>query len=315
MKIRLLSLATAMMLLFLSSCTKEEIVNNKVPVAEAGESQTITITENEGTVTLTGTGIDADGQVVAYEWSQVSGPNAAEIVNDGAAITEVKKLITGSYLFQLLAIDNDGATGVDTVSVTVKGPVSITLSLQPDNNPDEVVIFGNSSINESGVVTAEIGAAAWTKNGDPIALRGAFKFDLSSIPATATIKSAKLSLYSHPSPVNGHPTDEVRANYGSDNAMLIQKITNTWNPVAVTFNNQPTSTSTNQVVIPATAQPFLDLVDVDVTQLVKDMTGANANYGFFLKLQNEIYYNSRIFATSKFSDASKHPKLIVVYSN
>jgi hypothetical protein len=315
MKIKRLSTVVFALFLFLSSCTKEEIVNNKVPVAEAGESQTITISEIEGTATLTGTGVDADGQVVAYEWSQVSGPNAAEIVNDGAAITEVKKLITGTYIFQLMAIDNDGATGVDTVSVIVKGPVYVTLSLQPATNINEVAIFGNANLNETGIYSYEIGAASWTKNGDQIATRGLFKFDLTSIPANAKIKSAAFSLYSHPNPTSGHPSDEVRANYGPDNTMLIQRVTNDWTAEAVTFNNQPASTSVNQLVVPKTEQAFLDLVDLDVTQLVKDMTGTNGNYGFMIKLQTEVLFNSRIFASSKFSDASKHPKLVVIYSN
>lgn len=301
--------------LFLTNCTKEEIINNKVPIAEAGANQTISVNESEGAVTLTGTGTDSDGKIVAYEWSQVAGPNAATIVNDGAAATEVKHLIVGQYIFQLMVIDNGGATGVDTVSVTVKGPSQVTLTLRPVNNPDEVIIFGNATINETGPDTKEIGAAAWTKGGDPIALRGLLKFDLTSIPSSSTIISAKLSLYSHPAPVNGHQNDEMRANYGTDNAMLIQKVTTAWNPAAVTFNNQPSATSTNQVVIPSTDQAFLDLPDIDVTQLIKDMTGANTNNGFFFKLQNEVYYNSRIFATSEYSDASKHPKLVVTYSN
>lgn len=298
-----------------SNCTKEDIVNNKVPIAEAGENQTINIQKNEGTTTLSGTGTDADGQVVAYEWSQISGSNAATIVNDGASTTEVKHLNVGTYIFQLMVVDNDGATGVDTVSVTVKGPVEATLTLQPANNINEVSIFGNVSLNESGIYSPEMGAAAWTKNGDPIVTRWLFKFDLSSIDATAIIKSAKLSLYSHPNPTSGHQYDEVRANYGSDNTMLIQKVTNSWVPEAVTFNNQPSSISTNQVVIPSTNQAFLDLPDIDVTQLIKDMTGSNANNGFLIKLQTETIYNSRIFATSKYTDTGKHPKLVVIYSN
>lgn len=303
--------------LFLTSCQKEEIINNKVPVAEAGESQTVQVQEgvNTATATLTGAGADADGNVVAYIWSQVSGPGASEIVNEGAPVTEVKGLITGSYLFQLMVVDNDGATGVDTVSVIVKGPEYITLSLQPANNIAEVAIFGNANLNETGIYSYEMGAAAWTKNGAPIATRAIFKFDLTSVPTTATIKSARLSLYSHPNPTSGHQENEIRANYGSDNTMLIQRVTSAWTPEAVTFNNQPSGTSTNQIVIPHTTQAFLDLVDVDVTQLVKDMNGSTNNYGFLIKLQTEVYYNSRIFATSKFSDASKHPKLVVVYSN
>lgn len=300
--------------LLFSNCTKEEIVNNKTPIAEAGESRTIELKEGKGSTRLTGTGVDLDGKIVAFLWSQVSGPNSADIVSEGSASTDVKNLIKGMYLFQLMVVDDGGATGVDTVSVSVNERELITLSLQPANNPDEVVIFGNSTIDETGPYTKEIGAEAWTKNGSPVVLRAVFKFNFSSIPSSATIKNAKLSLYSHPGPINGHHSDEVRANYGSDNSMLIQKVTEAWNPETLKFNNQPSSSSTNQVVIPSTNKAFLDLVEIDVTQLVKDMTGPNSNYGFSLRLQNEVYYNSRIFASSEYSDAAKHPKLVIVYA-
>ena len=315
MKLTPLPIAALILLLLLRNCKKEDIINNKVPIAEAGESQAIQINdESRGTVTLTGVGADSDGQVTGYQWSQVSGPDAAVIVNNGAAITEIKQLITGTYIFQLMVIDDEGATGVDTVSVLVKGPQYVTLSLQPYNNTNEIHILGNSNSNMSGIGTAEIGAAAWTIDNIPVFMRAAFKFDLSSIPATAAIKSAKLTLYSNPNPINGHPDDDLRANYGSNNTMLIQKVTSSWTAATVTYSNQPSATATDQVVIPATSERFLDLVDVDVTQLVKDMTGTNTNYGFFIKLQNETYYNSRIFCSSKYSDAGKHPKLVVVYS-
>jgi hypothetical protein len=315
MKLIPLPIVALILVLLLSNCKKEDIINNKVPVAEAGESQTIQINdESKGIATLTGVGVDSDGQIVGYQWSQVSGPDVAVIVNNGAAITEVKQLITGTYIFQLMVIDDEGATGVDTVSVIVKGPQYVTLQLQPHNNSNEIHILGNQSSNMSGVGTSEIGAAAWTIDGIPVFMRAAFKFDLSSIPATATIKSAKLTLYSNPNPINGHPYDDLRANYGSDNTMLILKVTSSWTAGTVTYSNQPSATATDQVIIPATTERFLDLVDVDVTQLVKDMTGTNINYGFFIKLQNETYYNSRIFCSSNYSDTAKHPKLVVVYS-
>ncbi|MGN6491672.1 MAG: DNRLRE domain-containing protein [Agriterribacter sp.] len=307
----------AALAIMFSSCEKEDILNNKVPIAEAGESQTVQVPnqEIETTATLTGVGTDADGKVVAYIWSQVSGPNSADIVNEGSPSTTVNKLITGTYLFQLMVVDDGGATGVDTVSVIVKGPQSFTLTFQPHKNPNEVHIYGNSTYEGSGPGQTEIGAVSWTDGGRTIGMRGAFKFDLSSIPTTATITSAKLSLYSNPTPLNGHPDNENRANYGTNNAMLIQRITESWTASSVTWNNQPASSSTNQIVVPHTASPFLDLVDLDVTNLVKDMTGANANYGFLIKLQNEVTYNSRVFCSSFYSDNSKHPTLIVTYSN
>jgi len=52
------------------------------------------------------------------------------IDNAGYLSTKVSELKEGIYLFQLMATDNEGATGVDTVSVIVFKPV-VTLTLQP----------------------------------------------------------------------------------------------------------------------------------------------------------------------------------------
>lgn len=43
-------------------------------------------------------------------------------------------------------------------------------------------------------------------------------------------------------------------------------------------------------------------------------TFTDANYGFFLKIQNEVIYNSRIFVASyNNTHTTKYPKLVVVY--
>ncbi len=75
------------------------------------------------TVNLIGNGMDSDGVVSAYLWSQVSGPNESIIENPGASTTRVAFSKSGSYLFQLMVVDNSGATGLDTVSVLVKPSV------------------------------------------------------------------------------------------------------------------------------------------------------------------------------------------------
>jgi hypothetical protein len=71
------------------------------------------------TVTLTGSGTDADGTVVGYSWRKVSGPASGVITNSNSAITTVTGLTVGIYLYELTVTDNQGATGVDTVQITV----------------------------------------------------------------------------------------------------------------------------------------------------------------------------------------------------
>jgi hypothetical protein len=186
-----------------------------------------------------------------------------------------------------------------------------TLTLQPTDNPTEVHIYGNNTGNEgSTVLSPEIDGAAWTQNGDTVGVRAALQFDLSSIPGSAVIDSSRLTLYSNPTPINGNMVD---ANYGTDNTLLIEQITTAWNASLVRWTNQPTATSTDEVVIPSTTQNFLDLPNIDVTSMVSNMVKNNANYGFLIRLQTETAYNSRIFCSSKYSDTTKHPKIAVWY--
>ena len=303
------ALAACVLFLSVASCKKDDdFVENKVPVAEAGSPKNITLPDS---AVVTGSGSDADGKVVAYLWSQVSGPATSSIVNPGSTSTVIKFNTAGNYLFQLMVTDDKGATGVDTVSVVVKpDPTPKTLTAQPTNNPTEIELVSLNGVDQSGYPPISIEADAWTSNGNPYNLRTLLKFDLSSIPASATIKSAKLYLYSNPTPGTGNMVD---ANYGSSNAMLIQQVTSAWTYPGVTFYNLPSVSTANQIVIAQAPQGKLDLT-VDVTSMVGSMVNTSANYGFYLKLQNEVSLNSRIFVSSRNTTyLDKHPKLEVTY--
>jgi hypothetical protein len=104
----------------------------------------------------------------------------------------------------------------------------------------------------------------------------------------------------------------VDANYG-DNSFIIQQVSDNWSTLGLSWSNQPAVLTSNQIIVPTTNQPRLDL-DVDVTAQVTSMINNNANYGFLLKLQNEVHYASRIFVGSHNPTyPDKHPKLIVEY--
>jgi len=292
-------------------CKKDDDVDaplNKVPAVDAGLMKNINLPDS---VVLTGSASDTDGHVVAYLWSEVSGPAQAYIITPGSAKTTIKFDTKGTYLFQLMATDDKGATGVDTVSVIVNPAVVKTLTLQPTNNPGEYELVNNNGSDISNfAIGGGIEATTWTINYNPVYLRALLKFDLSSIPATATIKSANLYLYSHPTPNDGNLTD---ANFGTANTMLIQQVTSSWTTSGLTWFNQPTAATSNQITVAQAPQGQLDL-NVDVTAQVTAMLSTNANYGWLLRLQTENYYNSRQFVASRNTTyPDKHPKLVVYY--
>ena len=304
-----LSLATASLLVF--SCQKTTpVVERKPPVVNAGPSQTLTLPSD--TVYLSGKVTDSASTISGYLWSEVSGPNVPVITAEGSLSTSVTGLIAGTYIFQLMATDSFGLTGVDTMQVIVYNPGQKNTSpvtLAPIDNPYEYTYIGNSTTDYSeGQYPKELGAEAWTVNGVYVAVRAVFKFNLASLTNTA-IASASLSLYSNPTPGTANLTTP---NYGTSNAFYIQRVNSSWDPSTTTWGTQPTVDTSAEVLIPQTNLSSLDITNVDVTQLVKNMI-ASGNYGFEIRLQNEVIYNSRIFCSSSYSDSTKRPQLVITY--
>ena len=277
------------------------------PVAKAPADTTIKLPVSA--LTVKGSGTDASGTIVGYLWSQVSGPAEATITNESSASTSIAGFIAGKYVFQFTVIDNNGLSGLTTFSVTVIAPQITTLTLSPANNPSEVALAVLGSADWTNTTSIEEPLAAWTDGGTPFYVRDLLKFDLSSIPTNSTILTANLYLYSDTIPKNG---DLVHANSGIDNSVLIQQVASSWTTATVNWFNQPQGLTANQVVVPGTTLPFLN-INVDVKNMVGSMVSTNANYGFKLALQSEVIYTSRIFCSSFYTDASRHPKLVVTY--
>ncbi len=106
------------------SCQKdvENLVNESLnpPVVDAGVLQTVQ--SPISSAILTGSATTTNGRITAYLWSMVSGPNSAVIHTPGSSSTRISNLIIGSYLFQLMATDSAGLTGVDTTRITITSP-------------------------------------------------------------------------------------------------------------------------------------------------------------------------------------------------
>ncbi len=89
--------------------------DNKPPVANAGENQTITLPETSATLDGSNS-TDPDDLVLTYYWVKKSGGNA-DIAQPNAAITKISGLEAGIYVFELTVTDDRDST--DTAAVTI----------------------------------------------------------------------------------------------------------------------------------------------------------------------------------------------------
>ncbi|MFI5160628.1 MAG: DNRLRE domain-containing protein [Sphingobacteriales bacterium] len=317
MKNRITFLAASLLcLMMISACQKTAVNPSASKLANGAKFLSVAepdtaITLPQDSIILRGHAENATGPIAGYLWSQISGPNEAHMINESSATAKAKGLISGRYSFQFMVILQSGLAAVDSVVVTVKPSDMQTLTLSPSNNPFETNIGVLGGVDASNHTSIEEPLCAWTIQGVPITVRNLLKFDLSSIPSNATILSADLIMYSDTIPQNG---DLVHANFGNDNSVMVQQVAAAWDPATVGWFNQPSGLTANQVLVPNTPQPYLN-ADINVKDMVSSMVTNNSNYGFKLSLVNEVEYTSRIFCSSYYADASRHPKLIVKYQS
>jgi len=181
---------------------------------------------------------------------------------------------------------------------------TVTLQPGPSDGKDARVhsnVPDNNSPNDDRFM-----AIAWTWSGTPGVGRTALEFDLSFIPVGAKITSAKLSLYSHPK--NKH------SKRSGENSAWLQRITSSWQENTLTWNNQPSTTTVNQVSLAASTSETQNYENIDVSALVQDMVNdPSRGHGFMFRLKNEAYYRAMYFCTSDHSNPALRPKLVVTY--
>ena len=88
---------------------------NQAPTANAGPDKTVSDSDGTGAepVTLIGSGTDPDGTIASYEWKE-----GATVLGTAATITS--NFLVGTHTVTLTVKDDGGATGTDTVLVTVQ---------------------------------------------------------------------------------------------------------------------------------------------------------------------------------------------------
>ncbi|MCX6231376.1 MAG: DNRLRE domain-containing protein [Bacteroidetes bacterium] len=185
-----------------------------------------------------------------------------------------------------------------------------TITLQPDESSSKDALIWNITPTTPNPLAPDFIATAWTNSGNLSIIRSLIDFDFSSIPANATILNASLSLYHYTSTANvGHSTQS------GSNMCLLRRITSTWNENTVCWNNQPTTTTQNQVIIPQSTNDTMDYPNINITNLIKDIiNNPSSSYGLMMLLDNENYFRSMLFSSSNNTNNAKRPKLVITYT-
>lgn len=97
------------------------------PTVDAGSDVELTLPDNSTSLTAT---ISA-GQATKFEWSQVSGPGTAVMADADRAEMNISGLVEGTYVFEVVATDASGKTGIDQVTVLVFSASEISAGAIP----------------------------------------------------------------------------------------------------------------------------------------------------------------------------------------
>lgn len=150
-------------------------------------------------------------------------------------------------------------------------------------------------------------ANAFTVSGQFFIQRSIIEFELSSLPSEVNILNAKLSLYCNTG--SGH----AQLQYG-DNGCVLQRITQEWEEQAVTWINQPQTTSEHEVYLPVSAFQSQDYPDIDITQLMRDHVAfPESSHGIMIKLLTEDIYRTMVFGSADHPDPARRPVLTIIY--
>ena len=192
----------------------------------------------------------------------------------------------------------------------------VTITTSPDWK--DALLLKSLKPSEAYMQTTNYGtyprlaSTAWTHSGYQITYRSLMRFELGSIPPGSTVQSATLYLYSDPANSSGEISNQ---SLSGANSVYFQKVTQAWDASTVTWNTQPTTTTTNRVWAGASTSATANIT-VNLTTLIQDMVSNPAgNFGLMMNLENEVYFRSRSYASTDHANAALHPRLEITFTD
>jgi len=144
---------------------------NNLPEADAGLNYSVNASTE---AFLVGNGTDSDGTIKSYLWTQTVGESVTIKSADKATASFVAPDVTESITltFQLIVVDNEGASATDEVSITIKpfDPQAIENNKPVANAGDDKTIDSDTDVVLTGTGTDDDGSIAsylWEQLGGP----------------------------------------------------------------------------------------------------------------------------------------------------
>lgn len=164
--------------------------------------------------------------------------------------------------------------------------------------------------NTNYSTSTRLSSCAWSKDSYAERKRTLIHFDLSYIEPGTKVSSAIIELFSDPTVTSSSAWDG-NSQLGGSNAFFIEKVTQAWNESQVSWNTQPTTTTTGRIWIGPSSSPTENL-KVNITALVQEMIdNPTKNYGLKMRLESELKYRSRNYASEDHTNSAIHPKLVI----
>ena len=183
--------------LFLNSCAKDLSYEDQggiktAPVAVAGKDQSIVLPQDSAFVDG-GKSYDNNGSITQYSWVKLSGPVSCTILTTSAKTTWIKKLIEGTYVFELTVTNNFKLTSKDTLTVYVD-KTKIARPPVAEAGTDQTIQLPNNTVTLDGSASTDpdndISDYLWTR------IKGTGNPTYTS-PANATTDVTKLTAGVH----------------------------------------------------------------------------------------------------------------------
>lgn len=201
-----------------------------------------------------------------------------------------------------------------------------TLDVRGDtsNNDMTALLYSrDAGVSNAGYPTLmALGGGFGQANGK---YRSVLKFRLRHIDDSTSenpppVKKAILYLYQYSAPTD---LDPYTVQQDPANGLELHRIVGDWQDSSVTWNTQPAvaSGSANPledvVMIPAITTPLAagtsDNLEIDVTDMMRNILTNESNKGFLLKLSNENANGGRSYGSSASPLASKRPRLVIYF--